>query len=264
MKKKKIICFTSTAITRTEISYMKNREENQNFKMGIRDGIPIGLGYLSVSFAFGIFAVGTGLSVWQTVLISMLNLTSAGQLAGVPIIAGLGSYLELALTQLVINLRYSLMSISLSQRLGDSVRVRDRFLISFANTDEVFAVASGRGEILGRKYLFGLIIPPPVCWTLGTLLGAVCGNILPEVLTLALGIAIYAMFVAIVVPVVKTSAKGAMAVGSAIVLSCLFNYTPVLNKVPAGFVIIICSVSVSLLFALLAPITEEEEVHTDE
>ena len=243
---------------------MKTIEENNNFKMGIRDGIPIGLGYLSVSFAFGIFAVGTGLSVWQTVLISMLNLTSAGQLAGVPIIAGCGSYIELALTQLVINLRYSLMSVSLSQRLGESVRVRDRFLISYANTDEVFAVASGRGEMLGRRYLFGLIIPPPICWTLGTLLGAVCGNILPEVMTAALGIAIYAMFVAIVVPVIKTNLKAAAAVGAAILLSCLFNYAPVLNKVPAGFVIIICATLVSAIFALVAPIPEEEEVHADE
>ena len=232
--------------------------------MGIRDGIPIGLGYLSVSFAFGIFAVGTGLSVWQTVLISMLNLTSAGQLAGVPIIAGCGSYIELALTQLVINLRYSLMSVSLSQRLGESVRVRDRFLISYANTDEVFAVASGRGEVLGRRYLFGLIIPPPICWTLGTLLGAVCGNILPEVMTAALGIAIYAMFVAIVVPVIKTNLKAAAAVGAAILLSCLFNYAPVLNKVPAGFVIIICATLISAIFALVAPIPEEAEVCADE
>jgi predicted branched-subunit amino acid permease len=243
---------------------MRTTEENNNFKMGIRDGIPIGLGYLSVSFAFGIFAVGAGLSVWQTVLISLLNLTSAGQLAGVPIIAGCGSYIELALTQLVINLRYSLMSVSLSQRLGESVRVRDRFIISYANTDEVFAVASGRGEVLGRKYLFGLIIPPPLCWTLGTLLGAVCGNILPEILIAALGIAIYAMFVAIVIPAVKTNIKTALAVVAAIVLSCIFNYAPVLNKVPAGFVIIICATAVSALFAIIAPIPEEEEECTNE
>lgn len=232
--------------------------------MGIRDGIPIGLGYLSVSFAFGIFAVGTGLSVWQTVLISLLNLTSAGQLAGVPIIAGGGSFIELAMTQLVINLRYSLMSVSLSQRLGESVRLRDRFIISYANTDEVFAIASGRGEMLGRRYLYGLIIPPPLCWTLGTLLGAVCGNILPVILTAALGIAIYAMFVAIVVPVIKTNIKAAMAVGVAIILSCLFNYTPVLNKIPSGFVIIICAVVTSVIFALLAPIPDDEEACENE
>ena len=190
---------------------MKTTGENNNFKMGIRDGIPIALGYLSVSFAFGIFAVGTGLSVWQTVLISMLNLTSAGQLAGVPIIAGGGSLVELAMTQLVINLRYSLMSVSLSQRLGESVRLRDRFVISYANTDEVFAVSTGRGELLGRAYFVGLVIPPYLGWTLGTLLGAIAGNVLPAIITGALTIAIYAMLIAIVVPAMKKSLPTALA-----------------------------------------------------
>lgn len=238
---------------------MTNTTENNNFKMGIRDGLPIGLGYLSVSFAFGIFAAASGLSVWEAVLISMLNLTSAGQLAGVPIIAGAGSLFELGLTQLVINLRYSLMSISLSQRLGESVRVRDRFLISYANTDEIFAVATGRGELLGRKYFHGLIVCPYVGWTLGTLLGALAGNILPILITSALGIAIYAMFVAIIVPAMKKDFKTALAVFSAIALSCLFFYTPVLNKIPSGFVIVICAVSVSALFAILFPIDVKED-----
>lgn len=227
--------------------------------MGIRDGMPICIGYLSVSFAFGIFATGLGLSIWEALLISMFNLTSAGQLAAVPIIAGAGSFVELAMTQLVINLRYSLMSVSLSQRMGESIRVRDRFLIAFANTDEVFAVASGKGTMLGRKYMLGLIIPPFLGWSLGTLLGAVCGNILPALIISALGIAIYAMFVAIVVPVMKKDLKTALAVVCAIALSCLFKYTPVLNKVPSGFVIIICAVAVSTLFALIAPIPQDEE-----
>ena len=243
---------------------MINTNENCNFKMGLRDGIPIGLGYLSVSFAFGIFAVASGLSVWETLLISMLNLTSAGQLAGVPIITGGGSFFELGLTQLVINLRYSLMSISLSQRLGQSVRLRDRFLISFANTDEVFAVSSGREEILGRKYFYGLIIAPYLGWTFGTLFGALAGNILPAVIISALGIAIYAMFVAIVIPVMKKDIKTTVAVFSAIALSCLFFYLPVLNKIPSGFVIVICAVTVSAVFALICPIDIEEEGETCE
>lgn len=238
---------------------MNNSIENKSFRMGVRDGMPICLGYLSVSFAFGIFATGLGLSVWEALLISMFNLTSAGQLAAVPIIAGAGSFIELAMTQLVINLRYSLMSVSLSQKMGESVRVRDRFLIAFANTDEVFAVASGKGTMLGRKYMFGLIVPPFLGWSLGTLLGAVCGNVLPALIISALGIAIYAMFVAIVVPVMKKDIKTALAVVCAIALSCLFKYTPVLNNVPSGFVIIICAVAVSTLFALIAPIPEDEE-----
>ncbi len=238
---------------------MQNNTENNSFKVGFKDGIPIGLGYLSVSFAFGIFAVDAGLTVWQTLLISMLNLTSAGQLAGVPIICGGGSFFELGLTQLVINLRYSLMSVSLSQRLGKSVRLPHRFLISFANTDEVFAVSSGRGEMLGKNYFYGLIIPPYLGWTLGTLLGAILGNVLPALITASLGIAIYAMFIAIVVPVVRDDVKTAIAVGVAIVASCVFYYTPVLNKIPSGFVIVICAVAISLLFAWLAPIHDEGE-----
>ena len=242
-----------------------NENLNKNeFIKGIRDGMPICIGYLSVAFAFGIFATGLGLSVWEAVFISMFNVTSAGQLAGAPIIAAQGSVIELILTQLVINARYSLMSVSLSQKMDSSVRVRDRFLISFVNTDEVFAVASGRGGFVGRAYFYGLIVPPFLGWTFGTLLGAVCGNILPAIVISALGIAIYAMFIAIVVPTVKTNPKTALAVLSAIALSCLFKYTPVLNKVPAGFVIIICAVSISALFALLAPIPDEEEVAANE
>lgn len=235
------------------------RDEIVNIRRGIADGMPIGLGYLSVSFAFGIFAVSSGLSVLEAILISVFNLTSAGQLAAVPIIASAGSFIELALTQLVINLRYSLMSVSLSQKLGASVRLRDRFWIAYANTDEVFAVSSGKGAPVGRLYMLGLIIPPILGWSLGTALGAAAGNILPEILVSALGIAIYAMFIAIVVPVAKSEWKVALAALLAIGLSCLFTYAPVLNKIPSGFVIIICAVSVSALMALLFPCPEESE-----
>ena len=233
--------------------------ENNNFLMGIRDGVPICLGYLSVSFAFGIFAVASGLEFWEAILISMFNLTSAGQLAAVPIIAGGGSIIELIVTELVINSRYSLMSVSLSQSMGHSVRLRDRFWISFANTDEIFAVAVGKGEPVGRKYMLGLATTPYIGWTLGTTLGAVAGNILPQLLVSALGIAIYGMFVAIVVPAAISSLKTALCVGLSIVMSCIFNYVSPLNKISGGFVIIICAVAVSLLFALVAPIPDEEE-----
>ena len=209
-------------------------KETNSFSQGLRDGMPICLGYLSVAFAFGIFTVSHGLTAWEAVMISMTNVTSAGQLAAVPIIAGGGSLFELALTQFVINMRYSLMSVSLSQKLGKSVRLIDRFLISFVNTDEVFAVAISKGEPLGRKYLYGLTLTPYLGWSLGTLLGAVAGNILPAMLVSALGIAIYGMFIAIIVP--------------------------------SGFAIIICAVAASVLFALVAPIKEEqtEEVSADE
>lgn len=244
---------------------MKNSNiEIKSFRMGIRDGLPICLGYLSVSFAFGIFATGAGLSVYQALLISMLNVTSAGQLAAVPIIVSLGSFVELATTQLVINLRYALMSVSLSQKLGPSVRMRDRFLISFVNTDEVFAVSSGKGCKVGRTYMFGLILTPYIGWSLGTLLGAIAGNILPVLLISALGIAIYAMFVAIVVPFAKSAIKPLLCVGCAALVSVILHYVPLFSAVSSGFKIIITAVLTSLIFAFVAPIDEEKEACENE
>lgn len=234
-------------------------KENNDFRSGVRDGIPICLGYFSVSFAFGIYSCGMGLSLTEAVLISVFNLTSAGQLAAVPIIATGGGFFELALTQLVINLRYALMSVSLSQRLGKSVRLRDRFLVAYANTDEVFAVASAQPTAVGRKYLFGLILTPPIGWTLGTTLGAAAGAILPPTLLSALGIAIYAMFIAIVVPVAKVDRKIALCALVSILMSCAFYYLPFLSAVPSGFVIIICAVVASTIFALVAPIPKDAE-----
>ncbi len=231
----------------------------RDFKRGMLHGVPIFLGYLAVSFSFGIFAVGQGLSVIETVFISMFNLTSAGQLAGVPIIAAGGSYLELALGQLVINLRYSLMSVSLSQKLDHTVKLGHRFLIAFANTDEVFAVSASQPEQVSKSYMYGLITPPYLGWTVGTLLGALAGTILPAMVISALGVAIYGMFVAIVVPEMKAHKMTALCVLFAILLSCLFYYLPVLNQVSGGFVIIICAVAASALFALIAPIPVEGE-----
>lgn len=235
---------------------MKRRND---FLRGLKDGMPIGMGYLSVSFAFGIFATESGLGILQTLLISMTNVTSAGQLAAVPIMVSGGALLELAVAQLVINLRYALMSVSLSQKLGKSVRMIDRFIISFVNTDEVFAVASGQKGAVERNYLYGLILTPYIGWSIGTLLGAAAGNILPTAIISALGIAIYGMFVAIVVPPMKKSGKTALCVLLAIALSCAFEYISPLNKVPDGFAIIICASVAGMIFAIAAPITTEEE-----
>lgn len=232
---------------------------NKNsFRSGLVDGLPICLGYLSVSFAFGIFAVKSGLYIWQTVLISLFNVTSAGQLAAVPIIATAGSLFELALTELVINSRYSLMSVSLSQRLDSGVSTLDRLIIAFVNTDEVFAV-SGRGSgQVSRRYMYGLIILPYIGWSLGTLFGAFAGELLPPVVVSALGIAIYAMFVAIVVPEMKRAPKTALCVSLSAVLSLAFRYIPGLSSIPAGFTIVICAVMASAVFAAFAPIPDEE------
>lgn len=235
-------------------------KENNSFKKGLIDGLPICMGYLSVAFAFGIFAVGSGLDIMQAVLISMTNVTSAGQLAAVPIIAGGGTLIEIAASQLVINLRYALMSVSLSQKLGKNVSVLDRFIIAFVNTDEVFAVASSKYGTVGKRYMYGLILTPYIGWSIGTLVGAAAGNVLPASIVSALGIAIYGMFTAIVIPEAKKDRSTALCAVTAVALSCLFAFAPGLKNIPGGFTIIICAAIASALFAIVAPIrmTEEE------
>lgn len=238
---------------------------SNRFRKGLIDGLPIGIGYLSVSFAFGIFAVSGGLGILEALLISMTNLTSAGQLAAVPIIISGGMLSELIASQVIINLRYALMSVSLSQKFDKTVTLRDRFIIAFFNTDEIFAVSVSKPENVGRAYMYGLAIPPFLGWSLGTLLGGLAGDILPTLITNALGIAIYGMFIAIVAPVAKKNLSVAGCVLVSAVLSCAFRYAPVLKTVPSGFVIIICAIITSGVFALLAPVKiQEGTVRADE
>lgn len=238
--------------------------QTNSFLKGIKDGLPICFGYLSVAFAFGIFSAESGLRVWQALIISMTNVTSAGQLAAVPIIMAGGSLWELALSQLVINLRYALMSVSLSQKLGETITSFDRFIISFMNTDEVFAVSTANKGLVEKRYMYGLILTPFLGWSMGTFAGAGAGSILPVSVTSALGIAIYAMFVAIVIPEASNRKPTAMLVIFAVVLSCIFNFVPVLNKIQSGFVIIICASVASLVFAFLCPIDIKEEAAKNE
>lgn len=233
--------------------------KKNDFKRGIMDGIPICLGYLSVAFAFGIFAVESGLAISEALLISMSCVTSAGQLAAVPIIASAGGLLELAISQLVINMRYALMSVSLSQKMDDEITLADRFAIAFVNTDEVFAVASSQKGTVSKWYMYGLMLTPWLGWSSGTLIGAVAGNILPAIVTSSLGVAIYGMFIAVVVPEAKKSRPTALCVLLAVVLSCLFYYVPGLNAIPSGFTIIVCAVAASAVMAFVAPIPEEVE-----
>lgn len=231
--------------------------ENNKFLKGITDGLPICIGYFAVSFAFGIAAIQSGLSWLEALLISATNLTSAGQVAGLPIIAGGGSFVEMAVSQLVINSRYSLMSVSLSQKLSDSISLPHRFLIAFGNTDEIFGVSISNKGTVGKRYMYGLILTPYLGWTLGTLFGAILGNVLPSIIIASLGVAIYGMFIAIVVPVVKKERNTALCVLLAIAISCAFKYLPFLGNIPSGFAVIICAVVPSLIFAFAAPIETE-------
>ena len=242
---------------------MKNKNSPYRYREGLRDGVPIGLGYLSVSFGFGITAVGQGLHVLEALLISMTNLTSAGQVAGVTVMVSGGVIAmvvaEMILTQIVINLRYSLMGITLTQRLDDRCTTRHRMLMSFGMTDEIFALAASKPHPVGPSYFYGLMTAPYIGWASGTLLGALAGQILPTSVRLALGIAIYAMFIAIVLPPMRRERGVLMAVAIAAGLSCLVHYLPFLQFISDGFSIIICAVAASFLMAWLKPIEGEED-----
>lgn len=229
-----------------------------SYLSGLKKGIPIALGYLSVSFGFGISVVSRGLEAVWAVIISMTNLTSAGQLAGVGVILSQGPIIEMVLTQLVINLRYSLMGIALTQKLG-TYSLRHRILSAFGITDEIFAVAINEGGELGPRFMYGLITLPYLGWTAGTLIGVLAGDILPLSVSAALGIAIYSMFVAIVVPEARDD-KGVMwAVVIACSLSCALYYIPFFSFISTGFSIIICAVVASVIMAVVRPIESEEE-----
>lgn len=231
----------------------------KTFMRGLRAGIPIGLGYLSVSFTFGIMAVSYGFSWWQAVLISMLNVTSAGQFAGIGIMRVSGSWVEMLISQLTINVRYSFMSISLSQKVDEKFKGISRWLLGFMMTDEIFAVAVSQ-EKVSRAFFTGLSIIPYLGWTLGTLIGALLGNVLPARLMSALSVAIYGMFVAIVVPEMKKSKSVVIVVLLAIALSSMFYYIPVLAEhVSGGISISICAIAAALAGAILFPVKEEEE-----
>jgi predicted branched-subunit amino acid permease len=229
------------------------------FKKGLTDGIPIALGYISVSFTFGLQGVSMGLTWWQAFMISLTNLTSAGQFAGLEImLRGGGLFVEMACTQLVINLRYALMSLSLSQKMDECLTGIHRWLVGFGITDEIFAVAAGQKEDVGRSYMYGLILLPLCGWVGGTLLGAVAGQLLPAAIRSALGIAIYAMFIAIIIPPAKKNRAILKVVALAVLLSCAFHWLPVLNRVSSGFVIIICAVAAAAFGALAFPVQEDE------
>jgi 4-azaleucine resistance transporter AzlC len=234
------------------------------YKKGLKDGIPIALGYFAVSFAFGVTVVGQGLPALTAIFMSMTNLTSAGQFAGATVIIALGTFLEIILTQAVINARYFLMGITLSQRLDDKFTLLDRFLCAFGITDEIFAVAVSYKKPVTKQYLYGLILLPFIGWSCGTALGALAGNVLPSIITTSLTIALYAMFVAIVIPACMQDKKIAIVALIAVILSCAFYYLPFLKTIPSGISYIVCALIASVVGAIFFPFKEEKEVEIDE
>lgn len=236
-----------------------------DFVYGMKKGLPIALGYLAVSFSFGVIALGSGISPIMSIIISLTNVTSAGQYAGIKMIANNIGYFEIALTILLINLRYSLMSLSLSQKIDSSIPTGERLLFGFGITDEVYAVAITENRKITSKYMFGLISLPILFWVLGTALGAYSSNIMPEKLLDALGIALYAMFISIIIPDAKSNWHILVVILISISLSCIFEFVPYIKEIGIGFKIILATVLSSLFGAIFFPIlnTDTPDDHKD-
>lgn len=230
-----------------------------NYTTGVRRGLPVGVGYFSVSFGFGAMAASQGIRALDATLISITNLTSAGQFAGLTLMVAGATLWEVILTQIVINSRYALMSLALSQRMGSRIGILPRLLIAFFNTDEIFALVMAEKQSLTVPFMLGLGLMPILGWTAGTLCGALAGSVLPLSIRTALGVMLYGMFVAIVVPPARQEKSVLAACGMALGLSCLFRWLPGLQNISAGISIVICTVAAAAVCAWLFPISEEEE-----
>ena len=250
-----IFCFHIIGVIMNSI--FKDVDRMDEFKEGLRDGFPICLGYFSVSVAFGMMATAQGISPLMAVLISMTNLTSAGQVAGVQLIAQSAPYFEIAMTMLVINIRYSLMSLSVSQKLSAKCSNLKRMGIAYGITDEIFAVSVQRSKPISGRYFFGLVLTPYFGWSLGTWLGAVSSNLISARLSSALSIAIYGMFIAIIVPASLKRASILKVVLLSMAVSCTFRFLPIFNGLSSGWIIILTTLLVSGWAAYRYPNEEE-------
>ena len=229
----------------------------REFKKGIKSGLPIGIGYIPVSFTFGFLAVSGGLPIWVAVVISLTNLTSAGQFAGTNLIFAGAGYLEVALTTFVINIRYMLMSLSLSQKLERKTGTLARLALAFGITDETFVVGSLKPGTLTAPFMLGLILMPIAGWNLGTLMGGCISTLLPQALQNAMGIALYAMFIALIIPAAKASVHVLCIICIAVAVQCGLNYIPVFSFLSDGFRVIISTVAAAGLGAWLFPGTDD-------
>lgn len=241
---------------------LKKREKDltmdkKSFLKGIKDGLPVCFVYLAVSFTFGLQAVQKGINAFFATVISATNLTSAGQFAGIQMIENGESILAVFIAVLIINARYLLMSFSLSQRLPEKTGTAKRLVMSVFVTDELYALACNEKERFGFAYFFGSGIIAYVGWTGGTLLGSLTNGLLPLRLQVAMGIALYCMFIAIIIPPARGNKKIFFAIAIASLLSCLLYLIPFFKK-NFGLSVIISSVFSACVTALVFPIEESE------
>lgn len=247
---------------------MRQAEINRNwFLRGIKDGFPIALGYFAVAFALGISAKNAGMTPVQSGIMSLLMVASAGQYAAITVIASGGGYLQMALTTLIVNLRYLLMSCSLSQKVSPDLKIRHRMGISYVITDEIFGISMSVAGRLNPYYNYGAGCISVPGWTLGAILGAALGEILPPIIVNALSVALYGMFLAIIIPPGRKNKFLGITVVLSMILSYAFVKIPLTSGISGGMRIIILTVAISALAAIIRPLKEtngEEEKEQNE
>lgn len=238
---------------RDSLDNIYNKREEYQIVEGIKLSAPILLGYIPVGFAFGVVAAKGGIAAWVAVLISLSNFTSAGQFAGANLIISNAPIFEIGLTTFIINIRYILMSLSLTQKIKPGMSLGKRLILAFGITDEIFTLASLQNKEMTFKYMLGLIAAPYFGWAFGTFLGAASTTFLSETVQSSMGIALYAMFIALIIPESKKSKAAAVVVSIAVVCSSIFKWTPYLSQLSSGYVIIICTVAAAGIGAFLFP-----------
>ena len=248
-----MILFNNDYTIDSEFIPKTTKSSRLEYYEGIKKGLPITMGYIPVSFTFGLMAVNGGLPAWMAIFISMSNLTSAGQFAGTSLIINNGSLFEIALTTFVINIRYMLMSLSISQKISPDMKRALRSIIAFGITDETFTIAAMEDKEITFPFMLGLETGPTLGWVFGTALGAISCSFLPEVLQSSMGIALYAMFIALVVPESKKSKAVLKVTLTGVLISCIFTWTPLLNNISGGWRIIIATIIASSMGAICFP-----------
>ena len=236
-----------------------NQDDRAWFLRGMRDGMPIALGYLAVAFTLGIAARNSGLTAFQATLASLLNNASAGEYAGFTVIREQLSYVEMAVMIFITNMRYLLMSCALSQKLAETTRLPERLLVGFGVTDEIFGVSVAVPGYLNPRYSYGLMAVAIPSWALGTCLGVVMGNVLPASVVSALSVGLYGMFIAVIVPPARKNRVLAGLIVISMAASLLFAKVPPMSGLSTGMRVIILTVVLSAAAAILFPVKEEDD-----
>ena len=234
----------------------ENMLSNYTFVRGMRDGIPICLGYFAVSFALGIAGRGVGMNAVQAFVMSLTMVASAGQFAAITLIGAGAGIIEMITTTVVVNLRYLLMSCSLTQKLSPETKLLHRLALSYCMTDEIFGLSISVDGFLRPVYTYGITVISVSGWCLGTVLGVVAGNILPALVTNALGVAMYGMFLAIIIPPAKENHFLGALVAVSMAASGLFSVLPYLKAISSGFRVIILTILIAGIAAVIHPIEE--------